>query len=195
MNNDVANTPENQPSQELQPATEPQPSQQATPVPRVSVATVNDFRRENLKRYATSQGGAGVIARKLGYANASFIVQMIGPNPSRQISEKTARKFEEALNLAHGHLDQPVDIVASLRLGSPNVHSNVQYARSEIGIVEGYKQVQRVVGLLQSINKVCVDNGVEISVPRFIGIVEHAMLKSIGTDWRMDTVELESMIL
>jgi len=45
------------------------------------------------------------LSKKLGYSNASFIVQMTGPNPTREVTEKTARKIEQTLDLPIGWLD------------------------------------------------------------------------------------------
>ena len=52
-------------------------------------------------------GGVGQVAAKMGYANASFLVQMFGPNPTRPASEKTVRRMEETLGLPTGALDSP----------------------------------------------------------------------------------------
>jgi hypothetical protein len=65
-----------------------------------------EIRRKNLRQLVKDWGGPLPLAMKLGYSNASFIVQMAGPNPSREISEKTARKIEEKLGLTAGWLDQ-----------------------------------------------------------------------------------------
>lgn len=69
--------------------------------------TVLDNRRENLRRLIEQWHGPGPLAAKLGYSNASFIVQMAGPNPTREVTEKTARKIELALNLPRLWLDEP----------------------------------------------------------------------------------------
>lgn len=69
--------------------------------------TVLDNRRENLRRLIEQWHGPGPLASKLGYSNASFIVQMAGPNPTREVTEKTARKIELALNLPRLWLDEP----------------------------------------------------------------------------------------
>lgn len=62
-------------------------------------------RRENLRRLVRDWSGPANLANKLGYANASYIVQMAGPHPIRAISEKTARKIEGKLGLPQGWLD------------------------------------------------------------------------------------------
>jgi len=65
-----------------------------------------EMRRKNLRQLTKDWGGPLPLSIKLGYSNASFIVQMAGPNPSREISEKTARRIEAALGLPSGWMDQ-----------------------------------------------------------------------------------------
>lgn len=62
------------------------------------------IRRNNLRRLA-EQHGALVLSERLGYASASFLSQMIGPNPSRDVSERTARSIEHTLDLEPGWMD------------------------------------------------------------------------------------------
>lgn len=73
----------------------------------------NDHRLENLRRLISDRGGPAELARQLGYSNASFIVQMAGPNPMRAVTEKTARGFEKKLKLPVGYLDTPVGAQAA----------------------------------------------------------------------------------
>lgn len=74
-----------------------------------AMPTVFDRRRENLRRLIEQWGGVGSLATKLGYANARYLVQMAGPNPTRPITEKNARKFEVTLGLEPGWLDRNVE--------------------------------------------------------------------------------------
>jgi hypothetical protein len=67
--------------------------------------TVIEYRRENLRKLIELNGGVGVLGRKLGYTNGSFIVQMAGPMPTREVTEATARAFEAKLGLEAGWLD------------------------------------------------------------------------------------------
>lgn len=67
--------------------------------------TVYDQRRENLRSLIKQWDGPGPLATKLGYSNASFLVQMAGPNPSREVTEKTARAVEQKLDLPALWLD------------------------------------------------------------------------------------------
>lgn len=67
-----------------------------------------EVRRRNLRTLAEKEGAAK-LAELLGHSNPSFMSQMIGPNPTRPVSELTARKIEEQLGLAVGHLDLDFD--------------------------------------------------------------------------------------
>lgn len=68
--------------------------------------SVYDMRRDNLRSLMTQWGGPTSLAKKLGHSNGSYVAQLVGPNPSREISEKVARDMEGKLNLPIGWLDQ-----------------------------------------------------------------------------------------
>lgn len=63
-------------------------------------------RRARLRLMTEERGGLTRLSKQLGYANPSFLSQMIGPDPTREITEKTARKIEETLGLPAGELDR-----------------------------------------------------------------------------------------
>lgn len=73
--------------------------------------SVYQTRRENLRKLQTEWGGPTSLAKKLGHANGSYVAQLIGPHPSREISEKVAREIESRLNLPTGWLDSEHDAV------------------------------------------------------------------------------------
>lgn len=68
--------------------------------------SVYDKRRENLRRLITQWGGPTSLAKKLGHSNGSYIAQLAGPRPSREVSEKVAREIEQKLGLPVAWLDQ-----------------------------------------------------------------------------------------
>jgi hypothetical protein len=70
------------------------------------------LRRENLRTLARQWGGPTSLARKLGHANGSYLAQLIGPRPSREVSEKTAREIEQRLGLPVGWMDQDNPVTA-----------------------------------------------------------------------------------
>lgn len=67
--------------------------------------SVYEIRRDSLRGLVTQWGGPTSLAKKLGHTNGSYLAQLIGPNPSREISEKVARQIEGKLGLPVGWLD------------------------------------------------------------------------------------------
>lgn len=63
-------------------------------------------RRGNLRALIIQHEGATNLAKLLGYSSPSYLSQMVGPNPSRQITEKVARQIEHKLILPDGWLDK-----------------------------------------------------------------------------------------
>lgn len=68
--------------------------------------SVYDMRRDNLRNLITQWGGPTSLSKKLGHANGSYVAQLAGPNPSRDVSEKVARDIEKKLSLPLGWMDQ-----------------------------------------------------------------------------------------
>jgi hypothetical protein len=68
--------------------------------------SVFDVRRANLRKLMEQWGGPTSLAAKLGHANGSYIAQLAGPNPSREVSEKVAREIERKLGLDLGWMDR-----------------------------------------------------------------------------------------
>jgi hypothetical protein len=95
-------------------------------------------RRENLRRLVEQWGGPKPLSNKLGYRTASFIVQMAGPHPTREVSERTARTIEQVLDLPRGWLDttpgnSPVGQTVDMTLVSDSIRAVAQGAE-EIGL-------------------------------------------------------------
>lgn len=67
--------------------------------------SIYETRRVNLRAIMGEWGGPTSLAKKLGHSNGSYLAQLIGPNPSRDISEKVAREIETKLNLPSNWLD------------------------------------------------------------------------------------------
>ncbi|MEY4402304.1 MAG: hypothetical protein RIR91_339 [Verrucomicrobiota bacterium] len=75
----------------------------------LALSRLADTRRANLRRLA-DQHGATALALKIGYSNVSFLCQMIGPNPRRPVTERTARLIEDILGLEPGWMDLDLDV-------------------------------------------------------------------------------------
>lgn len=67
---------------------------------------LTDTRRANLRTLIEQHGGVSRLSEKLGYSSPSFLVQQVGPNPTRVVTERSARKFEQKLGLEPGTLDR-----------------------------------------------------------------------------------------
>lgn len=104
-------------------------------------------------------GGVGQVAEKMGYANASFLVQMFGPNPTRPASEKTMRRMEAALGLPDGSLDKPP--AAQLPPASAT-----------------QVNTQHLVQMIQMVGRLAAEEGVNLSTDRFATLVAMAYEES-----------------
>jgi hypothetical protein len=71
---------------------------------------VYEIRRTNLRLLIDQWGGPLPLAKKLGYKKASFMVQMAGLNPTREVTEKSARRIEEVLELPAFWMDNEVNL-------------------------------------------------------------------------------------
>lgn len=77
--------------------------------------TLSETRRENIRQLVKTNGGTSAVAKRLGYRNPSFLSQLIGPKPTREVTEKTARGIEQAFELPEGTLDRPGDAPQALQ--------------------------------------------------------------------------------
>lgn len=68
--------------------------------------SIYEIRRENVRQLMKTWGGPTSLAKKLGHANGSYLAQIAGPHPRRDISERVARDIESRLGLAAMWLDQ-----------------------------------------------------------------------------------------
>lgn len=136
---------------------------------RATIATGSETRRANLRRLM-DQMGTNQLARSLGYANASFLNQMAGPNPIRGVTEKTARRFEAALGMPQGTLDEPMVLEPA-----PSVSANGEAfsSPSQGASVDLTADVIRLVGRLFD------EEGVDLSVSRFADVVALAVMDAV----------------
>ncbi|QXV72215.1 hypothetical protein Acf1_00018 [Acidovorax phage ACF1] len=88
---------------------------------------IAEIRRQNLRALIEKHGGSK-LAKMLGYASPSFLSQQAGPNPTREVTERSARAFEKKLGLPPGHLDrlpEAEDAPPAAQAMSPDVIANV----------------------------------------------------------------------
>lgn len=122
-----------------------------------------ETRIANARRAFARVGGVGQVAKRLGYANASFLVQIFGPNPTRAPSEKTMRKIEAALDLPIGSLDWPSHTDWAQSHRSPPAGA---MAMGAPGI-----NVDRLGHAIRLMKRLEVEEQVELSVDRLSSLV------------------------
>lgn len=134
-------------------------------------------RRENMRRLVDAHGGPKAFAEKCGYKTASFIVQMTGPNPSRPVTEDTARRVELALGLSEGSLDWPVN-----GNGKANARGVTTTAPVDISVGRD---------IMQMILAIASQEKVELPSPTFAEIASFAMAsaKETGSVPSQDTLK------
>lgn len=130
-----------------------------------------ETRRANLRALAEQWGGVGKLAKKLGYANASFVVQMCGPSPMRDVTERTARRVEVTLELPKLWLD--------------STHAP--------GPATGPAVDADVIALLHSAAAIVEEMGVVIGPTKFAEVVALAYERFVSTG-RVDTNYIKSIL-
>lgn len=129
---------------------------------------ITEIRRVNIRTLVEKRGMLSKLSKALGYKNPSFLSQMVGPNPTREVTEKFARRVEEAAGLEPGALDRPRDGVPA-QAPAPAAQTPVTAPRTDTLVVD----VIRMVG------KVCEAEGVAPSPMRFADLVALAYLDSV----------------
>lgn len=156
----------------------------------VGLADVNDYRRLHLRELAKTHGGVLSLSEKLGYNNSSFIVQMIGPRPTRYITEKSARKFEAKLHLRPGSLDIPIKDCEHVKL---HLMSEPVSKVEESESILNTKQILDTTTLMRTVHGLCNESGIDISVPKFITLVQQAMFLAAANGTSDGTMEIDDL--
>jgi hypothetical protein len=86
----------------------------------ISVLEPYEVRRANVRKLFDDKerGSMSRMSRALGYKNPAFVSQMIGSNPTREVTSVTARRIEYVYELPMGALDDPNFIPPDTKLRS-----------------------------------------------------------------------------
>ena len=123
---------------------------------------IADIRRQNLRSLIEIHG-ATKLATMLGYRAPSFLSQMAGPNPTRDITESTARSFEERLGLEKESLDvMQVDPSAA----APATPASTA-------------DIDLVADIIRMVGKICADEQVELPNMKFADVVALAYVDTM----------------
>lgn len=120
---------------------------------------IDAIRRQNV-RALVELHSATKLATMLGYKQSSFLSQMIGPNPSRPITEKTARSFEQRLLLPDGSLDIPQEAVTAAEVLEVSIDQSS---------AENYLTL--ALNATRAVGQVCEDEAVTMSTSKFADVL------------------------
>ena len=112
-------------------------------------------RKENLKLLIEKWGGVTSLSKKLGHSTPSYLSQLTGPHASRDITERSARKIEAALDLKPGWLDAD---------HSAAVHRPTGEAKSDI-------DPDRLAECIEMVGALCEALGVRVNPIKFSDLV------------------------
>lgn len=151
---------------------------------------VTQTRRANLRTLITHFGGPKALGERLGYKGPSFLVQMAGPNPNREITEKSARAFEESLGLDYGWLDkepgtQPPLVKGTIGLPHQRPATAPTNTPTDVGLVT---DVIRLVG------QVCEEVSLNLSPVKFADVVALAYNDAAETGGKPREAHLRQVI-
>lgn len=152
------------------------------------MSTVHEYRRENLRRLIEASGGVSILGKRLGYTNGSFLVQMAGPAPIREVSESTARKFETTLGLEPGYFDVPCDVPDGQQPAAVMRRSKVA-GPVVVAPVENAPEVD-LTKLIMLVGTKAEEMGVALGTAKFADVVALALADSRehGGDVREDYI-------
>lgn len=83
---------------------------------------IYEIRKANLRVLMEDAGGPNNLAKRLSLSNPSFLSHLAGPRPSRNITEKTARKIEQTMGLSENWLDSPVGSRITYKSNKPKLN-------------------------------------------------------------------------
>jgi hypothetical protein len=137
---------------------------------------VSDVRRTNIRALVDERGGLSKLSRALGYKNPSFLSQMTSvAGPTREVTERTARRIEEALGLPTGYLDQVHDVpVRAPRATAPDI-----VAKTPTGVLAADvkrtpvsdESVQFFVDVVRAVGAACDEAGVNLAPGKFADLI------------------------
>jgi hypothetical protein len=145
------------------------------PKPEAPLTTF-DYRRENLRSLIKVHDGPTGLAKVLGYANPSFIVQMAGPSPSRDVTESTARNFEAKLGLESGFLDRkPNASAATIAIDAELLNNAIRVVTQECDNVKLKFAPAKFADLVTMVYTEALANGGKIKMDQLKMIIQFAV--------------------
>lgn len=131
----------------------------------------NERRVERLREIRAKYAQQDDLARALHWT-APYLCQLIGPHPTRPISEKTARKIETRLGLVSGALDAE-------RAPKANGHA--------------FAEASLVTAAMAAVDDELAKHKRKLSRAQYRALVEHVHSRSVGQGV-VDAAEVASLV-
>jgi hypothetical protein len=129
--------------------------------------TISEIRRANIRLLVEQRGGLTKLSRILGYKNPSFLSQMLSETgATREVTERTARKIEEALGLPADQIDQPPEDPIHRTLAALPVKAPVEPPQAQSA--DGATLAENAI---RAVGAACEAEGVQMSTSRFAELV------------------------
>ncbi len=149
--------------------------------------TTYEIRVSNLKRLIDQWGGPTSLAKKLKHSNGSFLSHLAGPRPSRDISERTARKIEKQLNLPHGWLDQRQDGEIASKNGTgtesaPTPGKMPMSGSAHNSNTAAVLDIDKLATCVTAVTAACESTGIQPTPEKFGDLVSLAYAASLAGD-------------
>jgi len=148
-----------------------------------STYAMQDVRRENVRRYVNENGGPTTVAKRLGHSNGSYLVQMVGPNPTRPVTEKSARAFEAQLGLPAGKFDEPV-VQTAVTLPRPTPRATSPAAMS----------TDEIVNMIGAVMAACKDESVDLPSAKFADVLALAIKNTAEHGGEVDNSYVQTLV-
>lgn len=160
-------------------------------------------RRTNLRSLASTYGWTE-LAKRLGYRQPSFLVQMAGPNPTREVTEKSARRFEQELNLPEGSLDvaatevSPVDQVRAVdalvnQIPAPAIQP-VPQTPAQLPVMTEDESSQFVQDTVRMVANVIGKQGMKLDKMKHLRIVNMAIEDALDNGGKVNDSYIANMV-
>lgn len=147
---------------------------------------LSDTRRANIRALVDERGGLTKLSKILGYKNPSFLSQMLSVGgATREVTERTARRIEDALGLPSGHLDHQAAVgplpVSTAQAEPVPVARPTARATSE-------ETVKLVADVIRAVGAACDEAGVNMAPGKFADLVALVYTDSVERGMRPDHV-------
>ena len=155
---------------------------------------VMQTRRTNLRTLISHFGGPKALGERLGYKGPSFLVQMAGPNPNREITEKSARGFEESLGLEYGWLDKEPGSQPPLVKGAIGMPQHRPAPAPTEVLAPVQTDVNLVMDVIRLVGQVCDETNLTLPTVKFADVVALAYSDATETGGKPREAHLRQVI-